>query len=162
MVRLVPMTPDEFNAFLERDIAQYAAEKLKAGNWSSAEALQRSRDEHYQLLPQGLATPGHHLFTIRDDDIGQGVGTLWLAEQRGWAKPTGFIYDLYIDERFRRRGYASRAMLALEEKAVELGLDTLALHVFGHNHAARVLYEHLGYEIMNINMAKSLKPDAPS
>ncbi len=32
-------TPDEFNAFLERDIAEYAAEKLKAGNWSSAEAL---------------------------------------------------------------------------------------------------------------------------
>ena len=37
------------------------------------------------------------------------------------------------------------------------GLETLALHVFGHNPGARALYEKLGYEITNINMAKHLR-----
>jgi len=158
MIRLVPMTPESFDLFLERDIADYAAEKVKAGNWSADEALQRSRDEHLKLLPDGLASAGHHLYTIQDDETQEDVGILWLAEERGWAEPTGFIYDLFIEERFRQRGFASQAMLALEDKARELGLETLALHVFGFNQAARRLYEKLGYEITNINMAKKLKP----
>ena len=37
-----------------------------------------------------------------------------------------------------------------------LGFDTIALHVSGHNQAGRALYEKMGYEITNINMAKKL------
>lgn len=158
MVELVPMTPERFEAFLEFDIPDYAAVKVKSGNWSAAEALQRSRDEHNKLLPNGLATPGHHFYNIQDRESHEIVGVLWMAEHRDWAEPTGFIYDIEIEERFRQRGYASQAMLALEEKARQLGLGTLALHVFGFNLVARHLYEKLGYEITNINMAKKLKP----
>jgi len=151
------MTSEAFEAFLERDIAEYAAEKVKAGNWKAGEALQRSRDEHHMLLPDGLATPGHHLYTIWDDESHEDVGILLFAEQRNWAEPTGFIYDLFIEDRFKQRGFARQAMLVLEEVARELGLATLALHVFGFNQPARRLYEKLGYEITNINMAKKLK-----
>ena len=47
-------------------------------------------------------------------------------------------------------------MLALEEEARRFGLTALALHVFGHNTAARALYEGIGYQITNINMRKDL------
>jgi ribosomal protein S18 acetylase RimI-like enzyme len=160
MVKLVPMTVEDFDAYLERGIAEYAEDKVKAGNWNEAEALQKSQDEYQKFLPQGLATAGHHLFSILDDETSLKVGMLWMAEERDWARPTGYIFDLFIEEHFRQQGFASRAMLALESKAVELGLELIALQVFGHNQAARALYEKLGYAITNINMAKELKPRA--
>ena len=81
---------------------------------------------------------------------------IWLARIMQGAKPIMFIYDFRIDEAHRRKGYGEQAMLAAEVQAKALGYDTIALHVFGHNHAARALYEKLGYEITNINMAKKL------
>ena len=56
----------------------------------------------------------------------------------------------------RRRGYAEQAMLALEKEARRMGAGTIRLHVFGHNSAARPLYEKLGYYPTNIVMAKDL------
>ncbi|HSO28244.1 MAG TPA: GNAT family N-acetyltransferase, partial [Anaerolineales bacterium] len=70
--------------------------------------------------------------------------------------PTAFIYDFVIDEAYRRRGYGRLALLALEDKAREMGIDQIALHVFGHNHAARALYESVGYQVTNLQMAKAL------
>lgn len=58
MVELVPMSEAEFAAYLERAVREYADEKVRAGNWTQAIALERSRAEYDQLLPQGLATPG--------------------------------------------------------------------------------------------------------
>ena len=149
------MTPDEFRDFYEASIVDYAQEKVRAGNWSEEESLEKSREEYRQLLPKGMNTPNHHLYAIRDDG-GERVGSLWLAVEERRGRTTGFIYQLYIEEQFRRRGYAAGAMRALEKEARTLGVDTLMLHVFGHNHAAIALYRKLGYDVTNMNMAKKL------
>ena len=154
-VGLVPMTQQEFEAFLERDIVQYAEEKVRAGYWTEAEALEKSRLENAQLLPEGLATPDHHLFTIQSA-AGQAVGAVWLKADLASARPSGFIYDLEIYEPYRRRGYAQQAMLKLEDAARGLGLRQLGLHVFAHNEAAQSLYERLGYRVSSLNMLKDL------
>lgn len=70
--------------------------------------------------------------------------------------PRAFIFNIEIDPRFRRRGYAMQAMTRLEDEARRMGLDSIGLHVFGHNTAARPLYEKLGYVATNINMSKRL------
>ena len=57
---------------------------------------------------------------------------------------------------FRRRGYGEQAMAAIEDKVRELGLDTIDLHVFGFNTAARALYEKMGYSVTDVNMRKRL------
>ena len=84
------------------------------------------------------------------------VGIIWLARILQGTKPLMFIYDFQIDEPYRRKGYGEQTLQAAEEKTKALGLDTIALHVFGFNRGARALYEKLGYEITNINMAKKL------
>jgi ribosomal protein S18 acetylase RimI-like enzyme len=61
-----------------------------------------------------------------------------------------------VDEKYRGRGYGKQAMLLIEEKARELGLKSIGLHVFGVNQAARNLYEAVGYEITSLNMKKVL------
>lgn len=151
-VRLRPMTLAEYDAWLAHLIEDYAAEKVAAGNWTAEEALARSAEETNGLLPQGPSTPGQHLFSIVAAGEPEPVGVLWFAAIE--ARRQAFIYDLEIHPPYRRRGYAEQAMRAAETEVRALGLKTIGLHVFGHNHAARGLYEKLGYEVTNVNMAK--------
>ena len=157
-VMLEPMTPVEFEAYLPPAIAEYAADRIAAGNWSEAEALSRAQREFADLLPQGVTTPNQHLFTIRDAAGAQAVGVIWLAVMSHFGQPSAFIYDLRIFDDFQRRGYGAQAMLAVEREAQALGMNRIGLHVFGHNSAAQALYLKLGYAITNINMTKHLAP----
>jgi RimJ/RimL family protein N-acetyltransferase len=156
MVRLVPMSDTEYQPYLALAIRDYADEKVAAGNWQPAEALERSTQEFQKLLPDGVATQDNYLFTIEDQVLAAMVGMIWLSRIMQGARPIIFIYDFRIDEPYRRKGYGEQAMRAAEDQAKALGYDTIALHVFGHNYAARALYEKMGYEITNINMAKKL------
>src|SRR5512143_30750 len=79
MVRLTPMTATDFQAYLEQDIERYAQERVRVGDWLASEALQKSREEHQQLLPDGLATRKHYLFSIEDEALGLKVGIIWFA-----------------------------------------------------------------------------------
>jgi ribosomal protein S18 acetylase RimI-like enzyme len=156
MVQLVPMTPNEFEAFLERDIREFAQERVQAGFWSEAEALSKSRREHRALLPDGVKSRYHHLYTIREPEHGEAVGVLWLKTDLDSSRASGYIFDLEIHEPFRRRGYARQAMLELENVARGMGLRQLGLHVFAHNEGARALYESLGYKVASLNLLKDL------
>jgi len=155
MVGLVPMTTEEFEEYLGRDVERYAAENVKAGYWAPAEALAKSREEHRQLLPDGLATKDHHFLKIQDEG-GTLIGAAWLKANRETSLPSAFLYALFIEEAHRGHGYGKQAMLALEEKAKELGLRTLALHVFAHNATARALYDGMGYQVKSLNVEKHL------
>ena len=156
MLRLVPMSEATYQAYLEVTVREYAEDKIKAGNWQPEEALERSAQEFRKYLPDGVATKGNTLYDVEDEALGIKVGMIWLGCIMQGTKPAMFIYDFVIDEAHRRTGYGKQAMLAAEVQAKALGYDTIALHVFGHNHAARALYEKLGYEITNVNMAKKL------
>ncbi|MFI5091199.1 MAG: GNAT family N-acetyltransferase [Terriglobales bacterium] len=154
-IELVPMTAQEFEAWLPGEIAGYAAEHVRTGRWSEEEAVGLSRDEHTRLLPQGLATPDHRLWNIVPAGSEEAVGMLWIQVMQK-PMPSVFVYNIEIYPQFRRRGYAEQAMLKLEEEARRLGLEGIRLHVFGHNTAARPLYEKLGYVPTNIQMLKRL------
>ena len=148
------MTQAEYDVFLERTIPEYAEDKVRAGHWAESEALERSRKEFLDLLPQGLQTKNHYLYTLYDND--QAIGMIWLRANIDRPTQDGFIFELYIDESQRGKGYGKQAMLLIEEKARELGLKTLGLHVFGVNRVARNLYESLGYETVSLKMNKVL------
>ena len=156
MIRLEPMSEATYQAYLEVTVREYADDKVKAGNWQPEEALARSTEEFLRYLPDGVATKDNYLYDIVAEARGGKVGMIWLARMMQGSKPVLFIYDFRIDEAERRKGYGEQAMQAAEVQARTLGYDMIALHVFGHNQAARALYEKLGYEITNINMAKKL------
>lgn len=153
MTKLIPMTQPEFEAFLERSIPEYAAEHVRAGNWIESESLEKSRKEFEKLLPQGLNSADNFLYTLYDGE--EAVGMIWM-KIRDHRSKSGFIYDVFIDERFRGKGYGKSLMLLLEEKAREMELNSLELHVFGSNHVARKLYETIDYKITSVNMSKKL------
>lgn len=151
---LVPMTESDFARFVAETVPSYAADKVASGQWSPEESLALARRALDELLPQGLATPGHHLFTIRDGAPSPAVGRLWFAEQERAGRRIAYVYDIEIAPEHRRSGHAAGALRALEAEVARRGLAGIALHVFGHNHAARALYAKLGYQPTNINLYK--------
>ena len=155
-VELIPFEQAEFETYLERLLVHYTADKIAAGNVSSENANETIRKDIDQLLPQGLQTPHHSYFQIRDTESGEKVGILWLYYDPEERRKMAFIYDLEVDEPFRRHGYASQSLLALEGYLRSLGAQKIGLHVFGFNTSAQALYLKLGYEITNIQMAKEL------
>ena len=156
MATLRLMTDAEFADYRAHAVHNYADEKVRAGNWVAEEAYRLAEEALDMLLPAGVATPEHHLFTI-ESERGLSVGWLWLAERvEANADRHAFVYEILIFDDFRRQGYGRAAMEAAEAKVLELGLDTIKLHVFGHNAAARALYADLGYAETNVMMEKSL------
>ena len=155
MSPLRPMTEVEFAAWCDAIVPDYAAEKVKSGDWAESEALARSRESLDGLLPRGIETPDNQLFAIVGPD-GKSVGMLWFAVKERSGSRIAYVYNIAIDPRFRRQGHAERAFDALAHEARRLGLEGIGLHVFGHNRGAISLYEKIGFEATDITMFKPL------
>ncbi|HSM72095.1 MAG TPA: GNAT family N-acetyltransferase, partial [Anaerolineales bacterium] len=135
MSTLIPMTQTEFDEFLEHLVPSYAADNVRAGYWSEEESLEKSRKQTDALLPQGLQTENHYLFTLFDDD--KPVGMIWMRAELDRPIKSGYIFDVEIRQEFRGKGYGKQAMLLIEEMARELGITRMGLHVFAYNSVAR-------------------------
>ena len=146
------MSEADFGDFLARSITDFAEDKVRAGSWDPNEAVANSRQVHEKLVSHGLSTPNQHLYMIELD--GHSVGNLWLALEQRSTEAAWFIYDVFVEQSFRRRGIGFEALTLLEKGASQTGIRTIGLHVFGYNAAARKLYEKLGYEVTDINRRK--------
>jgi ribosomal protein S18 acetylase RimI-like enzyme len=156
MLLLSPMSESAFMEYQSDAIQSYAHEHVRGGKWSADEALEESAKAYRELLPQGLHTKDNYLWSICEQDLGAVVGMLWFANIEKGGKQVAYVYDFKIEPECRRKGYGEEAFTLMEEKVRSLGLASIALHVFGHNHAAYALYQKLGYVATNINMSKSL------
>jgi ribosomal protein S18 acetylase RimI-like enzyme len=154
------MTSDEFTAYEDADAHRYAESMVRAGYWPAEGALARAKATHARLLPQGLETRDQLFFVIEAGESPGPIGAIWLSIDRESSPPTGFVFDLFLDESYRRQGLGRRAMLSLEEKARAMGLASLSLHVFEDNAPARALYAGLGFEVRSLNLVKHLSDPA--
>jgi ribosomal protein S18 acetylase RimI-like enzyme len=154
------MTEAEFDAFIEISMRDQAQGQVKAGYLCAEEADEIVKKQRDRLLPDDLATPNHFFFTIEDKGSGTKVGGLWytIVEQDG--KRQFFVMDIQVYDEYRRRGYGTQAFRMMEEKAREMGITTISLHVFEHNHSARAMYEKLGYAGTDEKMSKELDAEA--
>lgn len=153
---LKSMTAEEYAEYRGHSVPNYARNKVESGEWSEETSLEQAAEVFDELLPQGVDTPGHYLFQIIDEWDEVPVGVIWIAARERAGQPGAYIYDVFIKEEYQSKGHASRAIKAVEEKALDLGLPGIGLHVFGHNANARRLYEKLGYEPVNVFMYKRL------
>ena len=149
------MVQAEYAAWLAEAVPEYAADKVASGQWSQEDAAALSAKEFAELLPNGLATPDNHLFTIVDS-TSNAVGVLWFAVKTRSDSRVAYVYDVTIAPARRREGHAFHAFRALEAEVARLGLSGIALHVFGHNTGAQALYAKLGFRPTNINLFKSV------
>jgi len=154
------MTFEEYDSFVDHVVDGYAQQQVDSGLVPAAEAASYAREQHDQVLPDGIATPNHHLWTVRDAS-GRQVGLLWLhVRPRPGGLVEAFVYDVELMPEARGQGLGRATMLAAEDAARELGADLLRLNVFGHNRPAIRLYSGLGYDVAMSSLTLRLD-DAP-
>lgn len=154
MVTLQPMSQTDYDALIEEAIKRYAEEKVLAGTWDQGEAQENAEEQFDRLLPEGLQTEHHELWTFLHGE--EAIGWVWLCYDPNHPQHEGFIYNFILFEAYRGKGFAKQAIAALEAQAKSLGVQKLSLHVFAHNQIARSLYEKTGFAETGIYMSKPL------
>ncbi|MGW0179767.1 GNAT family N-acetyltransferase [Nocardia sp. NPDC003345] len=152
------MTPEQFDdatAHREleavRELTRFMSEDL---------ARKKVREGAALYLPDGLDTPGHQLL-VAHGSAEQAVGDLWIGPDPNAATGTeraAWLYDIYVFEPFRRRGYGSAILTAAEELLTAQGATRLGLNVNGDNAAAIALYRSRGYTVSSMYLDKALRP----
>ena len=153
-LELRPLRDDEFDAFRTQITAEYGQEISELGDTPMDVARRRAEESMREVLPDGLATPGHWIHVLELE--GKRVGLLWLAVRTMDERQVMFIYDVEIDPAYRGRGLGRAAMVLAERETLAQGLHRIELNVFGGNAVARKLYLSLGYIERAIHMAKDL------
>ena len=152
-LQLRSMTAAEFETYRAKLIPEYAAEHVRAGDWTADQAETLAAREVNDLLPAGPDSPGM-LLLVASTPGGEPVGVLWVALDRRPGE--AWIYDIEINAEHRGKGYGRALLDAAEQEAAQRGSKAIGLNVFGTNTVARRLYESAGYEITAINMRKEL------
>jgi ribosomal protein S18 acetylase RimI-like enzyme len=153
MITLRPMTESEYQRLREAIFEDYAREVANVNSTSIEEGRKAAARQSDMLLPDGIASKGHHFWRIVNDN-GDAVGDLWIQVESD--KTRAFIWFIGIDEQYRGHGYSKAAMLALQTTVKPLGAQHIDLTVFGDNTVAVRLYESLGYKPTAINMRKEI------
>jgi ribosomal protein S18 acetylase RimI-like enzyme len=149
------MTRAEFDEWLPRQLAGYAAQIAASGAMPEAEAWEKARRDTARSFSAGYDTPGQLLFLVLAGT--NAVGSLWLAVPGPDPDPRmAWVYDIEVDEEYRGRGYGRAAMLLAETEVRSRGMTSLGLNVFGQNTVARALYESLGYDVTALQMKKTV------
>jgi len=159
VIQLTTMAADEYDAFYEYTILDYAEGLVRAGNAHPDLAVQVSQQQCAPVLSNGVDSPNQFFFLIREDTPeAKHVGYLWWGIREQYGVRTANLYFVGILEPYRRRGYATRALSLLEELVREKGLEEIRLYVFGHNARAWTLYKKMGYDVVNMTMGKVIGP----
>ena len=155
MLRLEPMTEEEFAVYIAKAVRSYADAHVRAGDVEPEEALGRAQKDYDELLPEGLRSKNQHLFTVFHETLGA-VGLAWFEFKERGGKKSAYLFDIELREDLRGQGLGRGALELVEEQMRVLGARSVGLNVFGYNHAARALYEKMGYQITGMGMKKAL------
>lgn len=151
-VRLAHADDDEFILSLATRFAEFELPAWRKRNETLA-GIRRDIEHHLRTLP-----PASHMFVAEDEDA-RPLGFLHLQTRKDFF--TGalncHISDLVVDARHEGRGVASAMLRYAEEWAKEHRCRFLTLGVFPNNERARKLYEHHGFGVEILSMAKPLK-----
>ena len=146
-IELRTMTPEEFEIFYRWSLEQHVQELMEEENLSRDAAIREAEAELTQMLPRGLDTPHQQLMTIAETD-GGAVGFLWSLHEETEGRSQSFLCDFAIWEHCRRKGYATAALVLMEQRAAAAGCLESVLFVADRNTAASALYEKNGYRVL--------------
>lgn len=152
MIKLEKLNNQEFEKYLDFMIPNYAKEISSNYTLSLDNAIEESEMMMNGIFSNGLSTEGQFLYNIWDTDMETKIGVLWYSVNTEIDR--AYLYHIYIEEAYRKKGYGTRVLEELQIRVKELGMNSLALSVFGSNDAAVNLYKKLGYTTSSISMHK--------
>ena len=99
---LTPLDTSRYDTWMRGSICGYAESNVESGRWDASDAMEKSEKSYRDLLPDGLATPDHHIFELFSGGVY--VGYLWVFVDAKAAVPCAFIYDIEIVAEQRGKG----------------------------------------------------------
>src|SRR5260221_4104066 len=132
----------------------YGDERAAADHVSAEVANGYARPHHALVLPEGHRRTGHRFLRIVSTDGDESVGGVWF-----WIdveNKQGFLYNITLFPQHRRRGFASDALVLVEEMVRAAGCTTLGLNVFSSNDGAIALYRKVGFSVVSSYWNKPL------
>ena len=155
-LRLRPLRDDELPAYIEHNRAAYERDLVAQAGLSPEQAATKTDTDWDRLFPGGQPASGSELFAV-EDDSGERVGDLWIAERENdGGEKVPYVYSIEIAPEHRGRGLGRKTMLLFEDEARSRGLSGASLTVLGGNEVARSLYRSLGYGERAVFMSKTL------
>lgn len=156
MISLRAMTKEEYPAYLEYFVHDYACEIESNYGISRCAALARAKQEISALLPEGVNTEGQVLLCIvaQSDKTDTHTGYLWYKPDPD--QGTVFIYDFHLFNSCQGQGLGKQSLRAFEEYLQAKGFTEIRLRVAGDNARARHVYEASGFGVTGVNMRKSI------
>ncbi len=145
---------DELPAALETLRDGYAKSMVAHAGMQEAAAAAKAESDFARLCPQGQPHSSLDVFVV--DEAGSPRGFAMLGERETEMGRVAFVYAIELDPEHRGRGLGRAAMLLVEQRARERGLERIELNVFGGNVPARSLYRSLGYGEIAVYMGKTL------
>ena len=161
MIEFKKMSEEEYSKFWEYSVSEYANDLMNGENLDRETALKKAESEFGEMLYDGPDTEDHFVMTIRDVQRGKEVGWIWYCYEIGEGVNQVFLCDFLIFEDERRKGYASAALVEMEQRAKADGGTAAALFVWDHNAAGAALYRKCGYapeerDVGGVTMKKTL------
>ncbi|WP_428945323.1 GNAT family N-acetyltransferase [Pantoea sp. FN060301] len=154
MIGFKTMTAEEFSAFLQYLIPDYAEDIASSYRLLKEDALKQAQNEIAASLPEGPETSGHVLLSIfyHNAVAEHHVGYFWYKPDE--PSKSAFIYDFYIFPTHQNKGLGSASMQALENRLREQGFTQIKLRVAAGNDRAKHVYESNGFQVNGFNMNK--------
>ncbi|HEY8011372.1 MAG TPA: GNAT family N-acetyltransferase [Rudaea sp.] len=151
-IRLAHADDDEFILDLADRFAEFDLPAWRKRNETLA-GIRRDIEHHLRTLP-----PASHLFVAEDED-GERTGFLHLQTRKDFftGAQNCHIADLAVATDYEHRGVAGALLQFAERWAREHRCRYLTLGVFPGNERARALYEHHGFGVELLSMAKPVK-----
>ncbi len=157
MLLLSPVKESEFPAFIAEVYEDYAQSRAEADHVSLKVARGGIMRTMFRDLPQGMDTPHNDFYHLREVEGHTLVGRLWTTLDLVPVRSL-YVSEIMIYQAHRRKGYATAAMKAVEEFAIEAGCVSISLNVFAPNKPARRLYEKVGLRVVSRQMSKPVGP----
>jgi len=154
MIKLREMRASEYPAYCDYFIADYSQEIVENYGHSIAVATDLAKQDLLRHFPDGLEGTAHSLLCIEQEVSLQVVGYLWHCVNI--SDRSTFIYDFYIDESCRGKGYGKVAIKQLEALVLPEHIKQIKLRVAYQNQRALKLYQDVGFSITGYNMSKNI------
>ena len=121
---------------------------------------QTSQEEHLRIIEEMQRDKNCHILVarIKDKVVGFACFGIINNEQKGYkVKRVGVIYNLGVDEEFRRIGVGKELVYKAMEKFREEKCEAVDLNVFWFNKEALEFYKKMGFEVLDVNLRKGLE-----
>jgi len=158
-IRLRPLRDEEFPVFHELLVHEYIRGLVDDAGMDRTAADEKAAADLASVFPKTTsAEPNHRIYFLEDAETGQTAGYVFWAERRppGSQETRAYLYELFVDDAFRRKGLGLRALELLEGDVRDRGLPGIDLNVWGGNAAARSLYRRAGFAERAVFMSKEL------